>query len=152
MYHSKGIALGRVAALFFSLDCKPNCMESRKTKKYRDEHHAPLPGADGDLARSGDEQLLDAFLLIKRILDERAALLRSREGRRAAEEDAHESVEQADGELGDGAAASSPHHLHLHDDGVPAPQVANSGGADCDQHSDQQVMCCLSTICRVKHV
>ena len=70
MYHSKGIALGRVAALFFSLDCKPSCMESRKTKKYRYEHHAPLPGADGDLARLGDEQLLDAFLLIKRILDD----------------------------------------------------------------------------------
>ena len=136
VYHSKGIVLGRVAALFFSLDCKPNCMESRKTNKYRDEHHAPLPGADGDLVRSGDEQLLGAFLLIKRILDEQTVLLRSREGRRAAEEDAHESAEQADGEPGDGVAASSPHHLH--DDGVPAPQVANSGGADCDEQSDQQ--------------
>ena len=30
VYHSKGIALGRLTALFFSLDCKPNCMESRK--------------------------------------------------------------------------------------------------------------------------
>ena len=30
VYHSKSIALERVAALFFSLDCKPNCMESQR--------------------------------------------------------------------------------------------------------------------------
>ena len=39
VYHSQGIALRRVAALFFSLDCKPNCMEPS-------EHgHAPYERA-----------------------------------------------------------------------------------------------------------
>ena len=38
-YHSKGTALGRVSALFFSIDCTPNCMESRKMLKYRDKNH-----------------------------------------------------------------------------------------------------------------
>ena len=33
--------------------------------KYRDESHALLPRAEGDLARSRDEQLLDAFKMTK---------------------------------------------------------------------------------------
>ena len=59
--HSKYVATGRLNALFFSPDYKPNCTESQAKSKYRDEHNAPLPGAAGDLARSCDEQLLDAF-------------------------------------------------------------------------------------------
>ena len=45
--HSKAIATGRLTALFFSLDCKPNCMESRKKCTHRDKHNAPLPCVAG---------------------------------------------------------------------------------------------------------
>ena len=152
MYHAKGVALGRLTALFFSPNCKPNCMESRKTNKYRDKQHAPLPGVDGDLARSGDEQLLDTFLAIKRILDERAALLRERNGHGLIGKDAHgdaydaptddgedddeEPAERTDGELGSEAEAPSEHHPR--DDDASTPLVAVSGRGDCDQRSDQQ--------------
>ena len=108
----------------FLLDCKPNCMESRKKNKYRDEHHTPLPGAEGDLARSCDEQLLDAFLLMKRTLDKRAALLRSRDDRRADEESSHGPAEQQTGSaLGGGAAA----HARPTDTEPPTDAPLNRG-------------------------
>ena len=40
--HSKGIVAGRLNALFFSIDCRPNCMGAQAKSKYRDEHNAPL--------------------------------------------------------------------------------------------------------------
>ena len=141
---------GRLTALFFSLDCRPNCMEARAKPKYRDEHHAPLPGAAGDLARSCDEQFLDAFVAIKRILDERAVLVeRNAHGleREETHEDAYgastdgedddaEPTEQTNGATGDEAEA--PNEDYPSDDDASAPPAAISGGDDCEQFSDQQ--------------
>ena len=80
-------------------------MESQAKSKYRDEHNAPLPGAAGDLARSCDEQLLDAFLAIKRIIDERDLLIErhSRESKREEPpEDAYDaSTDDEDARLED---------------------------------------------------
>ena len=66
--HARDVAVGRLNAILVSLDCKSNCMESNAKGNYRDEQNKPLPGADGDLARSCDEQLLDVFLAVKRLL------------------------------------------------------------------------------------
>ena len=151
--HSKGVATGRLSALFFSFDCKPTCMESQTKSKYRDEHSAPLPGAAGDLARSCDEQLLDAFLAIKRILDERALLVDCRDCEREREESAEsaydaptggeeeshgnvESAQQASSTSGYEADAQSDGHMT--DDEASAPPAAVTGGTDCDQSGDQQ--------------
>ena len=65
-------------------------MESQAKSKYREEHNAPLPGAAADLARSCDEQLLDVFLAIKRISDERALLVERRGREREREESARQ--------------------------------------------------------------
>jgi hypothetical protein len=151
--HSKDVAVGRLNALFFSLDCKANCMESQAKSKYRDEHNAPLSGAAGDLARSCDEQLLDAFLAIKRISDERALLVERRDRVHEREESAEsaydtstdgeielhggmESKQQASSALSDEADAQSDGHM-TGDDASALP-AAVTGGADCDQSGDQQ--------------
>ena len=64
--HSRDVAMVRLDAIFVSLDCNPNCTESQAKGKYCDKQNKPLPGADGDLARSCDEQLLGVFLAVKR--------------------------------------------------------------------------------------
>ena len=78
--------MGRLNALFVSLDCRPNCMESQKRGKCRDKQNKPLPGVAGDLARSCDEQLLDVFLAVKRIADERELSIERRDRERELEE------------------------------------------------------------------
>ena len=55
---------------------------------FVDVYNAPLPGAAGDLARSCDEQLLDVFLAINRILDERVLLVERRDRESEREESA----------------------------------------------------------------
>ena len=57
-------------------------MESQAKGKYRDKQGRPLPGADGDLARSCDDQLLDAFRAVKRIAEERKLLFEQRDRER----------------------------------------------------------------------
>ena len=84
--YSKDVAVRRLNALFVSLDCRPNCMESQRKGKYRDKQNKPLPGVDGDLARSCDDQLLDGILAIKRIADERELLIERRDREREREE------------------------------------------------------------------
>ena len=123
---------------------------SRKKCTHRDEHHAPLPGVAGDLARSCDEQLLDAFLAIKRIIDERSELIeRSARGLDSEEVDEDVYDESTDGEDGDaepaertggamGDEAEPLSEAYPSDDDAPAPPTAVSGGGDCDQSSDQQ--------------
>ena len=150
--HSKDVATGRLNALFFSLDCKPNCMEPQAKSKYRDEHNAPLPGAAGDLSRSCDEQLLDDFLAIKRLLDERALLV-ERCGREFGLEETAESAfdvstDGEEGPLGDegsaqqessapGNEADAQSDGHMTDDDASALPAADTGGA-CGQSGDQQ--------------
>ena len=80
--HSRDVTLGRLNAVLTSLDCKPNCMESQAKGKYRDKQNKPLPGVEGDLARSCDEQLLDVFLAVKRIAEERELLVERRDRER----------------------------------------------------------------------
>ena len=159
--HSKVIATGRLRALFFSLDCKPNCMESRKQSKYRDEHHAPLPGVAGDLARSCDEQLLDAFLAIKRILDERAVLVERNAhglGGEETHEDAYdaptdgedgdaEPAEQTDDAMGDEAEAPSE-DFPSDDDAFVPPAAVSGGGLPVTRAATSMTKCCPSTILR----
>ena len=123
VYHSKDVALGPVAALFLARLQAQLHGEPQKNK-YRDEHHTPLPGTEGDLAQSCDEQLLDVFMLIKRMLDERAAFLRSRDDLRAAEESSHGPAEQQTGSaLGDGAAT----HARPTDTEPPTDAPLNRG-------------------------
>ena len=121
-------------------------MESQAKSKYRDVHNAPLPGAAGDLARSCDEQLLDVFFAIKRILDERALLVERRD-REFGREGSAESVcdVSTDGEeepLGDeesakqecsasGNEADAQSDRHMTDDDASALPSAVTGGADC---------------------
>ena len=74
--HSRDVAVGRLNAVYISIDCKPNIMESQAKGKYRDKQGKPLPGADGDLARSCDDQLLAAFCAVTRIAEERKLLIK----------------------------------------------------------------------------
>ena len=128
-------------------------MELQAKSKYRDGHNAPLPGAAGDLARSCDERLLDAFLAIKRILYERALLVERRDREREREESAESAYDTStDGEKephGDvesaqqaGSAsdneADAQRDGHMTDDEASALPAAVTGGADCDQSGDQQ--------------
>ena len=149
--HSKGVAVGRLNALFVLLDYRPNCMEAQAKGKYRDKQNKPLPGVDGDLARSCDEQLLDVFLAVKRIADERELLIERRDREREREEsdnaydlstgdeaERHGGVEaeqQASDAAGDESDALSDGHMSV-DDASALPESA-SGGADCDS-GDQQ--------------
>ena len=105
----------------------------------------------GDLASSCDEQLLDVFLAVKRISDERALLIerRGREGERGGSESVYdvstdgeaerhgdeESEQQASGASGDEADAQSDGHMSA-DDASALPE-SDSGGVDCDS-GDQQ--------------
>ena len=68
-------------------------MESQAKGKYRDKQGKPLPGADGDLARSCDDQLLDVFRAVKRIAEERKLLIerRDRERERGQLDDAYDA-------------------------------------------------------------
>ena len=126
-------------------------MESQAKGKYRDKHNAPLPGAAGDLARSCDEQLLDVFLAVKRIADERALLV-ERRGREREREESEivydsstdgeaerygdvESEQQASDASGDEADAQSDGHMSV-DDASALPE-SDLGGVDCDS-GDQQ--------------
>ena len=79
--HAKGVAMGRTNAVYVSIDCKPNIMNAQAKGLYRDKKGRPLPGADGDLARACDDQLLDFLRAVKRMDDERKTLieLRNRE-------------------------------------------------------------------------
>ena len=63
--HARDVAVGRMNAVYVSIDCKPGIMESQAKGKYRDKQGKPLPGTDGDLARECDDQLLDVFLRCK---------------------------------------------------------------------------------------
>ena len=150
----EGCCHGRLNALFFSLDCKPNCKESQAKSKYRDDHNAPLPGAAGDLSRSCDEQLLDAFLAIKRILDERALLIErhDRESERnessgsvydVSTDDEGERLEGLESPAQENGSSSgdveeATSEGHMSDDDASAPPAAVTGGNDCGQSSDQQ--------------
>ena len=77
--HSRGLAMDRLNAVCVSIDCKPNIMDAQAKGKYRDKKGRPLPGPDGDLARSCDEQLADVFRAVKRIADERELLVGQRD-------------------------------------------------------------------------
>jgi hypothetical protein len=104
----------------------------------------------GDLARSCDEQLLDAFLAIKRIIDERSELIeRNARGLEAEEVDEDVYDEPTDGEDGDAEPAERtgdamddeaepPSEAYPSDDDAPTPPTAVSGGGDYGQSSDQQ--------------
>ena len=89
--HSRDVAVGRLNAVYISIDCKPNIMESQAKGKYRDKQGKSLPGADGDLARSCDDQLLDVFRTVKRIAEEHELLIerRDRERERGQLDDAY---------------------------------------------------------------
>ena len=63
-------------------------MEAQAKGKHRDKQNKPLPGVAGDLARSCDEQLLDVFLAVKRIADERELLIEQR-GRECEREESN---------------------------------------------------------------
>ena len=159
--YSKNVATGRLAALFFSLDCKPNCMESREKCTHRDEHHAPLlPGVAGDLARSCDEQLLDAFLAIKRIVDERSGLI-ERNARVLESEEVDEVVydEPTDGKDGDAESAARgrvakddqaepPSEAYPSDDDAPAHRRQPRERAIAIRAAISRAMCCRTTIPR----
>ena len=77
--HAKGVAMGRTNAVYVSIDCKPNIMNAQAKGLYRDKRGRPLPGADGDLARDCDDQLLDFCRCVKRMDDERKALIEQRD-------------------------------------------------------------------------
>ena len=77
--HAKGVAMGRTNAVYVSIDCKPNIMNAQAKGLYRDKRGRPLPGADGDPARDCDDQLLDFCRCVKRMDDERKALLEQRD-------------------------------------------------------------------------
>ena len=148
--HSKDTAMGRLNALLFLLDCRPNCMESQAKSKYRDEHNAPLPGAAGDLARSCDEQLLDAFLASKRIIDERDLLI-ERHSRESKREEPPEgaygaSTDDEDARLGDvklperengpsGDVEEATSEGHMSDDDGAAP-TGHDGSVDAPINGD----------------
>ena len=72
--HSRDLAMGRLNAIYVSIDCKPNIMDAQAKGKYRDKKGKPLPGPDGDLARACDDQLLDVLRAVKRIVEERTLL------------------------------------------------------------------------------
>jgi hypothetical protein len=97
--------------------------------------------------------LLDAFLAIKRILDERALLVERRDREHEREESAKSVYDTyTDGEeepLGDvesaqqessasGNEADAQSDGHMTDDDASALPAAITGGADCDQSGDQQ--------------
>ena len=65
--HARGVAVGRTNAVYVSIDCRPSIMDAQSKGKYRDKQGKPLPGADGDLARECDDQLLGVFRAVKRI-------------------------------------------------------------------------------------
>ena len=67
--------MGRLNAVYVSLDCKPSTMDAQAKGKYRGKTCKPLPGPGGDLARSCDEQLADVFRAVKRMVDERELLV-----------------------------------------------------------------------------
>ena len=80
--HVRDVAVGRLNAVYVSIDCKPRSMESQAKGKYRDKQGKPLPGADGDLARECDDQLLDVFRAVKRMEQERKLLIERRDRER----------------------------------------------------------------------
>ena len=122
--HSRDVAVGRLHAVFLSLDCKPNCMESQVKGKYRGKQNKPLPGVDGDLARSCDEQLLDVFLAVKRIAEERELLIERRDREREREE------------LGSAYDASTDDEAETHDDVESEQQASDADGDGLDAPSD----------------
>ena len=102
--HSRDVAVGRLNAVYISIDCKPNIMESQAKGKYRDKQGKPLPGADGDLARSCDDQLLNVFRAVKRIAEERELLTEQRDRERER------------GQLDNAYDASTDDEAERHDD------------------------------------
>ena len=102
--HSRDVAVRRLNAIYSSIDCKLNIMESQAKGKYRDKQGKPLPGADGDLARSCDDQLLDVFRAVKRIAEERKLSIERRDRKRER------------GQLDDAYDASTGDEAERHDD------------------------------------
>ena len=72
-HHSHRIAMSRVNAITLSSDCAKNCTSA--TSDHRDDGGRPLPGSNGDTARSADRVVISTLMFVYRARAERDYLL-----------------------------------------------------------------------------
>ena len=71
--HSECIAMSRVNTITLSSDCATNCTSA--SSGHRDDSGRPLPGSDGDTARSADKVAISTLKFLHRARAERDYLL-----------------------------------------------------------------------------
>ena len=71
--HSNRIAMSRVNMITLSSDCATNCTSA--ALDHRDDGGRPLPGSDGDTARSADRVVINTLMFVYRARAERDYLL-----------------------------------------------------------------------------
>ena len=71
--HSNRIAMSRVSTITLSSDCATNCTSA--ASDHRDDNGRPLPGSDGDTARSADKVAINTLKFVHRARAERDYLL-----------------------------------------------------------------------------
>ena len=71
--HPERIAISRVSMITLSSDCATNCTSA--ASGHRDDSGRPLPGSDGDTARSADKVVINMLKFVHRARAERGYLL-----------------------------------------------------------------------------
>ena len=71
--HSNRIAMSRVSTITLSSDCTTNCTSA--ASGHRGDNGRPLPGNDGDTARSADKVAINTLKFVHRARAERDRLL-----------------------------------------------------------------------------